>query len=40
MRRTSAIALGSVLLLGAAGCGNFLSGPGLSTHDPNSVSGD
>jgi hypothetical protein len=39
MRRTSAIALGSVLLLGAAGCGNFLSGPGLSTHDPNSVSG-
>src|SRR5579862_1762746 len=39
MRTASAIALGTVLLLGAAGCSNFLSGPGLGNQDPNSVNG-
>ena len=39
MRRASAIALGTVLLWGAAGCGNFLTGPGLGGSDPNSING-
>ncbi len=38
MRIAKAIALGAVLLGGAA-CSNYLSGPGLGTHDPNSISG-
>lgn len=39
MRNASAIALGTVLLLGAVGCSNFLGGPGLGENDPNSVNG-
>ena len=39
MRTASAIALGTALLLGAAGCSNFLTGPGLGNNDPNSVNG-
>lgn len=39
MRIASAIALGGALLVGAAGCSNYLSGPGLGGDDPNSVAG-
>src|SRR5579862_9700480 len=36
MRIANAIALGA-LLVTAAGCSNYLSGPGLGGNDPNSV---
>ncbi len=39
MRTASAIAFGAALLFGVAGCGNYLSGPGLGGDDPNSVAG-
>ena len=39
MLRASTIACGVGLLLGAAACSNYLSGPGLGGSDPNSVNG-